>query len=288
MSSIFFLCSIKMASVAVYIQGSDSLGKVFGDTSRLKTAVYTLPSSVSALSTAVQRSSGAVLVVPDGYTTTSTSAQVASALEKLAAKKEPVVAYLGEGKQGVFLNASALAVLKASVVQEPVAVPTRAGDDVPGAETFAPSPTSDYASPLAARAIANVDVQSQLNTLVAQGAIKAVSSNTLFVVAAVPAPAQVSDYSSLMVSSPVSDGFQGSPSTEAAAATTGGVAYYNPSTEAAQVVQAQVQAAGVTAPAVVSGQTQAQSVTSSWWLWLIVVIILVILLIVSVVLYYRR
>lgn len=275
-----------MASVAVYIQGSDSLGKVFGDTSRLKTAVYTLPSSVSALSTAVQRSSGAVLVLPGAYTTASTSSQVASALEKLATKKEPVVAYLGEGKQGVFLNASALAVLKASVVQDPVTVPTRAGDDVPGAETFAPSPTSDYASPLAARALASVDVQSQLDTLVAQGAIKAVNSGTLFVVAAVPAPAQVADYSSLLVSSPVSDGFQGSPSTEVVA--TGGVTYYNPSSEAAQIVQAQAQAAGVTAPVVVSGQTQAQSVTSSWWLWLIIVIILVILLIVSVVLYYRR
>lgn len=277
-----------MASVAVYIQGSDSLGKVFGDTSRLKTAVYTLPSSVSALSTAVQRSSGAVLVLPGNQTTTATSAQVASALEKLASKKEPVVAYLGEGKQGVFLNASALAVLKAAVVQEPVAVPTRAGDDVPGAETFAPSPTADYSPPLAARAIANVDVQSQLDALITQGAIKVVPSSTLFVAAAVSAPAQVSDYRNLMVSSPVSDGFQGSPATEVAA-TTGPVAYYNPTAEAAQVIQAQAQAAGVTAPAVVvAGQTQAQSVTSSWWLWLIVVIILVILLIVSVVLYYRR
>lgn len=275
-----------MASVAVYIQGSDSLGRVFGDTTRLKTAVYTLPSSVSALTTAVQRSSGAVLVLPEGYTTTSTSAQVASALEKLAANKEPVVAYLGEGKQGVFLNSAALAVLKTAVVQEPVAVPTRTGDEVPGAETFAPSPTSDYVPPLAARALANVDVQSQLDALVAQGTIKTASTGKLFVVAA-PAPAQVADYSNLMVSSPVSDGFQGSPSSETAA-TTGAVAYYNPTAEAAQVVQAQAQAAGVTAPAVVSNQTQAQSVTNSWWLWLIVVIILVILLIVSVVLYYRR
>lgn len=273
-----------MASVAVYIQGNDSLGKIFGDTSRLKTSVYTLPSSVPALSTAVQRSSGAVLVLPGAYTTASTSSQIASTLEKLAANKEPVVAYLGEGKQGVFLNASAIGVLKASVVQEPVAVPTRAGDDVPGAETFAPSPTSDYASPLSARALANVDIQSQLDLLVSQGAIKSVSNNKLFVVAVAPAPAQVSDYSNLMVSSPVSDGFQGSPSTEAAAPS-GTVTYYNPAAEAQAIVSS-----NTAAPVVVvsSDQTGAQMVTSSWWLWLIVVIILVILLIVSVVLYYRR
>lgn len=277
-----------MASVSVYIQGNDSLGKMFGNTTRLKTSVYTLPSSVSGLSAAVQRSSGSVLVIPTGYTSLSSSSQVVSVLEKLATKSGPVVAYLGEGKQGVFLNGEALSALKASLVHEPVSMPTRGDDDVPGAETFAPSPTSDDGSPMAARAIANADVKSQLDDLVAQGVIKEVSVNTLFVVAA-PAPAQVADYSSLMVSSPVSDGFQGSPATEATT-TSGAVAYYNPASEAAQIVQAQAETADVSVPAVVSSvqSTQAQAVTTSWWLWLIIVIILVILLVVSVVLYYRR
>lgn len=271
------------SSVAVYIQGSDTLGKVFGDTARLKTSVYTLPTSVSALSTAVQRSSGAVLVLTDGHTAKASSAQVASSLEKLAAKREPVVAYVG-GK-GVFLNAAAVAVLKASFVTETVAVPTRAGDDVPGAETFAPSPVSTYEPAVSARALASVDVQSALDRLVAAGAITTANAGTLFVVQAAPAPAQLVDYSAWTVSSPVSDGFQGSPSTETSAPAAGGeITYYNPTAEAAQVVTTQAEAAGVTAP----GQTQAESVASSWWLWLIIVIILVILLIVSVVLYYRR
>lgn len=271
------------SSVAVYIQGSDALGKVFGDTARLKTSVYTLPTSVSALSTAVQRSSGAVLVLTDGHSAKASSAQVAAALEKLVAKKEPVVAYVG-GK-GVFLNASAVAVLKASFVTETVAVPTRSGDDVPGAETFAPSPVATYEPAVSARALASVDVQSSLDRLVAAGAITTANAGTLFVVQAAPAPAQLVDYSAWTVSSPVSDGFQGSPSTEATAPAPGGeITYYNPAAEAAQVVAA----AGVTAPGVVASQTQAESVASSWWLWLIIVIILVILLIVSVVLYYRR
>lgn len=270
------------SSVSVYIQGNETLGKVFGDTSRLKTSVYTLPPSVSALSTAVQRSSGAVLVLTDGHTAKATAAQVASALEKLAAKKEPVVAYVG-GK-GVFLNASAVAVLKASIVQEPVAVPTRSGDDVPGAETFAPSPVAVYEPAVSAKAI--VDVQSQLDRLVAAGAIQTANTGALFVVQAAPAPAQVTDYSAWTVSSPASDGFQGSPAVDAPAPASGGIAYYNPTTEATQVVAAQASAAGVTTSGVVT--TQAQSVAASWWLWLIVVIILVILLIVSVVLYYRR
>jgi len=267
------------SSVAVYIQGSDTLGKIFGDTARLKTSVYTLPASVSALSTAIQRSSGAVLVLTDGHTAKATTAQVASALEKLAAKKEPVVAYVG-GK-GVFLNAPAVAVLKSSFVTEVVAVPTRTGDDVPGAETFAPSPVSTYEPAFSAKAIANLDVQSQLDRLVATGAITTANIDALFVVQAAPAPAQVVDYSAWTVSSPVADDFQGSPSTD----TTGGeITYYNPTAEAAQVVAAQAEAAGVTAPgAATSSQTQAESVAASWWLWLIVVIILV-----SVVLYYRR
>ena len=275
------------SSVAVYIQGSDALGKVFGDTARLKTSVYTLPTSVSALSTAVQRSSGAVLVLTDGHSAKASSAQVAAALEKLVAKKEPVVAYVG-GK-GVFLNASAVAVLKASFVTETVAVPTRSGDDVPGAETFAPSPVATYEPAVSARALASVDVQSSLDRLVAAGAITTANTGTLFVVQAAPAPAQLVDYSAWTVSSPVSDGFQGSPSTDATAPAAGGeITYYNPAAEAAQVVATQAEAAGVTAPGVVASQTQAESVASSWWLWLIIVIILVILLIVSVVLYYRR
>jgi len=271
------------SSVAVYIQGSDALGKVFGDTARLKTSVYTLPASVSALSTAVQRSSGAVLVLTDGHSAKASSARVAAALEKLVAKKEPVVAYVG-GK-GVFLNAAAVAVLKSSFVTEAVAVPTRSGDDVPGAETFAPSPVATYEPAISAKAIANVDVQSQLNRLVAAGAITTANTDALFVVQAAPAPAQVVDYSAWTVSSPVSDGFQGSPSTDTAAPTAAGeITYYNPTVEAAQA-----EAAGITAPgAATSSQTQAEAVAASWWLWLIIVIILVILLIVSVVLYYRR
>jgi len=268
------------SSVAVYIQGSDALGKVFGDTARLKTSVYTLPDSVPALSTAVQRSSGAVLVLTDGHSAKVASTQVASALEKLVAKKEPVVAYVG-GK-GVFLNAAAVAVLKSSFTAEVVAVPTRSGDDVPGEETFAPSPVAAYEPAVSAKAIANMDVQSQLDRLVATGAITTANTDALFVVKATPAPAQVIDYSAWTVSSPVSsDGFQGSPTTDPP----GEITYYNP----AQVVATQAEAAGVTAPGVVtSSQTQAEAVAASWWLWLIIVIILVILLIVSVVLYYRR
>jgi hypothetical protein len=269
------------SSVSVYIQGSDTLGKVFGDTARVKTAVYTLPTSVSALSTAVQRSSGSVLVLTDGHTSNASSPQIASALEKLSNKKEPVVAYVGGN--GVFLNASAVSVLKSSFVTETVAVPTRSGDDVPGAETFSPSPVVTYEPAVGARALANVDVKSSLDRLVATGVIKTENAGTLFVMQTVPAPAQVADYSAWTVSSPVSDGFQGSPST--ATDVVGEITYYNPTSEVIQNVSAQ--AAQVVSGGL-SGQTQAQSVASSWWLWLIIVIILVILLIVSVVLYYRR
>lgn len=286
-----------MASVSVYIQGNEELGKVFGDTRLMKTNVYTLPDSVNALSTAVHRSSGTsgVLVLNKGASYHGKTTKLASTLEKLALTKEPIVTYLGPDNDGIFLNMPAVETLHVAG-QEPVAVPTRSGDDVPGADVFS-SPTDTYVH--AVQSVSSrSDVHAQLRQFVADGKIKEVKTDKLFVVVA-PAPAQITplpDYSTYMVASPVSDEFSGSPSTEVPPATSanGPIAYYDPAAEATEIIASST---GPAATMIQETQSQVQSssssqyqstVTTSWWLWLIIVIILVVLLIVSVVLYYRR
>jgi hypothetical protein len=276
------------STVSVYLQGSDALGPVFGNTSHLNTAVYTLPSTVALLSTAIQRSSASLLVVAEGHTTKASSSQVASTLVKLENKREPIVAYLGAGKKSVFLNAPAVALIKASLTAEPVTVPTRAGDDVPGEETFSPSPVLSRDIPFAAKAFASVDIQAQVDQLITSGAIKTVDVGTLFLVEQQAlAPAQIIDYDykNLMVSSPISDDFQGSPASSETLPATRDIIYYNPEIDT-------IQSSTTSGAVIVTGDTlsnnQTQNIVNSWWLWLIIVIILVVLLIVSVVLYYRR
>lgn len=279
-------------SVSVYVQGSDALGKVFGTTQRVRTAVYTLPPTVSAFTAALQRSStDAVLLVESGQTTKASSAQIASALDKLATKREPVVAYLGAGRHDLFLNAPAVALVRAALTAEPVTLPTRSDDNVPGEENFAPSPVLRE-TPFAAKALATLNPYDQLDTLIATGAIKVVDAGVLFVSEHVPAPAERltdvdASYRHLMISSPVSSSrdFQGSP-TSTEASVDRAIPYYNPNTETTSFNEP------IAANATSSGGGTATSaptdVMSSWWLWLIIVLILVILLIVSVVVYYRR
>jgi hypothetical protein len=306
----------KMSSqVSVFIEGNNDLGKLFGSTANVKTSVFNVPTSMSGLSAAVARVNGtttsAVVVVPEGYTTSLTPTQISAALEKLSVYTTPVVAYLGttntQGtRKALYLNSAALDLLKQSIVKDPVTQPTTEGDDVPTDEyTFVPSPTPQTTTVvIGARALDMLDLDSYLESLIASNAVQKVDVGIVFTYsaaapAAAPAPAQVTAaYSAWLVSSPASeDVFQGSP--DVAAET---ITFYDPNQLTGEVEEDIIVASEgdmstttttpTTTPTIVVQPAQCEpassSMTSSWWVWLIIIIIIIVLLIVSVVVYYKK
>jgi hypothetical protein len=285
-----------MASVSVFVEGSSTLGKVFGDTRRLKTSVYAVPAGTDLWSTSALRSTNHALLLSKDASTKANAAQVASALEKLVAQKGAIAARLGAGDDGLYLSKEALDVLKGSVAVPTVAVPTRTDDDVPVADEFAsvsePSPRSPVAAPLLSKDLfQQTNWKSLFASAVAAGTIKVVDVPQVFLTekAQVPlAPAQVSpdvqakalaEYAAQYPASPVDDTFQGSPSTDLQKDI---IVYYNPNGTAAA-------AAAEPAPATtVSASATTQDVVATWWFWLIIVLLLIVLIVISVVAYYRR
>jgi len=322
--------------VSVFIEGNDNLGKVFGSTARVKTSVFNVPASMSGISAALARvdgTAGAVVVVPAGYTTTLTPTQISAALDKLSTYTTPVVAYLGTStdkgrRQALYLNGAAVDLVKKSIVQEPVQVPTMAGDDVPGAEyKFVPSPTvSNTSVVIGARALDTLDIESYIASLLASNTIQKVDVGVLFVdapatttaatstettaatstststststpTAPVPAPAQVDEYSAWMVSSPVSqDSFQGSPSVGAG----GAITYYDPSQDGGADVAAPVQqdtSSEIPPVVIVTNDTStspttqcapASSSMTSSWWLWLIIVIIILVLLIVSVVVYYR
>lgn len=284
-------------SVSVFVEGDSPLGKVFGDTRRLKTAVYTVPVGTSLLSTAALKSTQHVLLLPKELSTKANAAQVASALEKLTAQKGAVAAHLGPKTDGLYLSKDALEVLKQALATPAVAVPTRSDDDVPVADEFAvnASPVSKgVASPLLSRdAVSQADWRGLLAAALAAGTVTLVESPQLFVKdSPVPAPAQVSAeeqakaleaYAAQYPASPVEGGFDGSPSTTASKDV---IVYYNP--DAVGDNSAAAATTTETVQTTTTATATSQDIAAAWWFWLLIVLLLIVLIVISVVAYYRR